>query len=70
MRNLTNEDTFTSVKQLQVVMDGHTPKLGFLDENKKFVVLGNFACERAANSFLEYFRQGGGIVTKGDYNDE
>lgn len=70
MRNFTNEDIFISVKQLQVVMDGHNPKLGFLDEKKKFVVLGTFACERAANSFLEYFCNGGGIVTEGDYKDE
>ncbi len=29
MRNFTDEDTFPSVKQLQVVMDWHNPKLGF-----------------------------------------
>ena len=70
MRNFTNEDTVPSVKQLQVVMDGRNPKLGFLDENKKFVVLGTFVCERAVNTLLEYFRQGGGLISKGDYVDE
>lgn len=70
MRTFTNEDTTPSVKHLQVVMDGHNPKLGFFDENKKLVVLGSFACEKAASFFVEYFRKGGGMVTEGDYDDE
>ena len=44
MRNFTNNDNFSSVKQFKVVVDGHTPKLGFLDENKKLVVLASFVC--------------------------
>lgn len=70
MRTFTNEDTTPSVKHLQVVMDGHNPKLGFFDENKKLVVLASFACEKAASFLVGCFRNAGGIITEGDYADE